>query len=41
VINNNIISDTPLFLRTWDDLLRLVPGGQANRYTEQGGATQD
>jgi outer membrane receptor protein involved in Fe transport len=39
VINNNIINDTPLFLRTWDDLLRLVPGVQANRYTEQGGAT--
>jgi len=39
VINRNIISDTPLFLRTWDDLLRLVPGVQANRYTEQGGAT--
>ena len=39
VINNDIINDTPLFLRTWDDLLRLVPGVQANRYTEQGGAT--
>jgi outer membrane receptor protein involved in Fe transport len=39
VINNNIINDTPLFLRTWDDLLRLIPGVQANRYTEQGGAT--
>jgi hypothetical protein len=39
VINNNIINDMPLFLRTWDDLLRLVPGVQANRYTEQGGAT--
>jgi len=25
VINNNTVSDTPLYLRNWDDLLRLVP----------------
>jgi len=39
VIDNNIVADTPLYLRNWDDLLRLVPGVQANRYTEQSGAT--
>src|SRR5215475_3330084 len=39
VINNNIVSDTPLYLRNWDDLLRLVPGVQSNRYTDQSGAT--
>ena len=33
------ISETPLFLRNWDDLLRTVPGVQINRYTEQSGAT--
>jgi hypothetical protein len=39
VINNNIVADTPLYLRNWDDLLRLVAGVQANRYTDQSGAT--
>jgi len=39
VINNNIVADTPLYLRNWDDLLRLVPGVQSNRYTDQSGAT--
>lgn len=39
VINNNTVSDTPLYLRNWDDLLRLVPGVQSNRYTDQSGAT--
>ena len=39
VINNNTISETPLYLRNWDDLLRLVAGVQANRYTDQSGAT--
>ena len=39
VINNNIIAQTPLYLRNWDDLLRLVAGVQANRYTDQSGAT--
>lgn len=31
VINNNTVADTPLYLRNWDDLLRLVPGVQSNR----------
>lgn len=39
VFENQVITSTPLFMRNWDDLLRLVPGVQQNRYTEQGGAT--
>jgi hypothetical protein len=39
VVSNETISDTPLFLRNWDDLLRTVPGVQINRYTNQSGAT--
>jgi hypothetical protein len=39
VIDNNIIAETPLYLRNWDDLLRLVAGVQSNRYTDQSGAT--
>jgi hypothetical protein len=39
VVTNETISETPLFLRNWDDLLRTVPGVQINRYTNQSGAT--
>jgi hypothetical protein len=39
VFDNQVIVSTPLFMRNWDDLTRLVPGVQQNRYTEQGGAT--
>jgi outer membrane receptor protein involved in Fe transport len=39
VLENQVITSTPLFMRNWDDLIRLVPGVQQNRYTEQGGAT--
>ena len=39
VLDNDVIVSMPLFLRNWDDLIRLVPGVQQNRYTEQGGAT--
>jgi hypothetical protein len=39
VVENSVIENTPLLLRNWDDLIRLVPGVQQNRYTEQGGAT--
>jgi outer membrane receptor protein involved in Fe transport len=39
VVDNQVIVSTPLFMRNWDDLTRLVPGVQQNRYTEQGGAT--
>jgi hypothetical protein len=38
-VNNNTVSFTPLYLRNWDDLLRLIPGVQATRYTDQSGAT--
>jgi hypothetical protein len=38
-IGNTEVSLTPLYLRQWDDLIRLVPGVQASRYTEQSGAT--
>jgi len=39
VVDDHVIVSTPLFMRNWDDLTRLVPGVQQNRYTEQGGAT--
>ena len=39
VVNKDTINGTPLYLRNWDDLLRLVPGVQSNRYTDQSGAT--
>ena len=38
-ISSTEVSSTPLYLRQWDDLIRLVPGVQANRYTDQSGAT--
>ena len=39
VIDNQTIQETPLYLRNWDDLLRMVAGVQINRYTQQSGAT--
>ena len=39
VIDNETIVDTPLFMRNWDDLIRLVPGVQAQRFTQQSGAS--
>ncbi|HTZ89564.1 MAG TPA: TonB-dependent receptor [Alloacidobacterium sp.] len=39
VIGSQTIEQTPLYLRNWDDLLRLVPGVQIARYTQQSGAT--
>jgi Carboxypeptidase regulatory-like domain/TonB-dependent Receptor Plug Domain len=39
VVGNETIINTPLFMRNWDDLIRLVPGVQAQRYTEQSGGT--
>jgi len=38
-IDNTTVENTPSYLRNWDDLLRLVPGVQASRYTDQSGAT--
>jgi hypothetical protein len=39
VIEENTIENTPLYLRNWDDLLRLVPGVQISRFTQQSGNT--
>jgi len=39
VIGAQTIEQTPLYLRNWDDLLRIVPGVQIARYTQQSGAT--
>src|SRR5262245_25221166 len=39
VIENRLVSDLPLSARNWDDLIALVPGVQADRYTEEGGGT--
>lgn len=38
-IDNATVELTPLYLRNWDDLLRLVPGVQMSPYTAQSGAT--
>jgi hypothetical protein len=38
-VDNITVESTPLYLRNWDDLLRLVPGVQMSRYTAQSGAT--
>jgi len=39
VMGADVIEKTPLFLRNWDDLLRVVPGVQISRFTQQSGAT--
>ena len=39
VIAQTQVSNLPLAIRNWDDLLALVPGVQGDRYTEQGGGT--
>ena len=39
VIPQMQVSNLPLAIRNWDDLLALVPGVQQDRYTEQGGGT--
>ncbi len=38
-IGATTIQETPLSLRNWDDLLRVVPGVQISRCTQQSGAT--
>ncbi|HEX4066511.1 MAG TPA: TonB-dependent receptor [Acidobacteriaceae bacterium] len=38
-IGATTIEQTPLALRNWDDLLRVVPGVQISRFTQQSGAT--
>ncbi len=39
VIENRMVQQLPLSGRNWDDLIGLVPGVQADRYTEEGGST--
>src|SRR5262245_42050880 len=39
VVPQTQVSNLPLAIRNWDDLLALVPGVQQDRYTEQGGGT--
>lgn len=39
VVGLTTIEETPLSLRNWDDLLRVVPGVQISRFTQQSGAT--
>lgn len=39
VVENRMVTDLPLSLRNWDDLLTLVAGVQGDRYTEEGGGT--
>jgi len=39
VVENRMVTDLPLSIRKWDDLLGLVAGVQGDRYTEEGGAT--
>jgi Carboxypeptidase regulatory-like domain/TonB dependent receptor/TonB-dependent Receptor Plug Domain len=39
VISEIQVSNLPLAIRNWDDLLALVPGVQGDRYSEQGGGT--
>lgn len=39
VVGPTTIEQTPLALRNWDDLLRVVPGVQISRFTQQSGAT--
>ncbi len=39
VIDNETIIGTPLYQRNWDDLIRLVPGVQMQRFTQQSGSS--
>jgi hypothetical protein len=39
VVDANYVSRFPLLLRSWDDLLAVVPGVQGTRFTTQGGGT--
>ncbi len=39
VIESRLVAQLPLAGRNWDDLIGLVPGVQADRYTEEGGGT--
>jgi hypothetical protein len=38
-VDNKFVTEYPLLLRGWDDLMNLVAGVQGQRYTDQGGST--
>ena len=39
VVPETAVANLPLAIRNWDDLLAMIPGVQANRFTEEGGGT--
>jgi Carboxypeptidase regulatory-like domain/TonB-dependent Receptor Plug Domain/TonB dependent receptor-like, beta-barrel len=39
VVSEAAVANLPLAIRNWDDLLAMIPGVQANRFTEEGGGT--
>ena len=39
VVDNKYVTEFPLLLRSWDDLMNLAAGVQGQRYTDQGGST--
>jgi hypothetical protein len=39
VVDSTYVTEYPLLLRSWDDLVNLVAGVQGQRYTDQGGST--
>jgi hypothetical protein len=39
VVDNKYVTEYPLLLRSWDDLLNIVAGVQGQRYTDQGAST--
>lgn len=39
VIDNTTVVGTPLYQRNWDDLIRLIPGVQMQRFTQQSGSS--
>ena len=39
VVPQSSVANLPLAIRNWDDLLAMIPGVQANRFTEEGGGT--
>jgi hypothetical protein len=39
VIENQTVEETPLYQRNWDDLIRLIPGVQMQRFTQQSGSS--
>ena len=40
-VDSKYVTEYPLLLRSWDDLVNLVAGVQGQRYTDQGGSTSN